>query len=127
MSLVVAHLRAIQGGDSGSWYGRCVVDGISYDSLPVATCHKEERMTRITLLVNSPRRDGCAFQRGSQTVLTWRALMISVRRLAKSENGQDLLEYAMLASLIAIFALAAVKLLGDQIGGVLWGAVANNF
>jgi Flp pilus assembly pilin Flp len=53
--------------------------------------------------------------------------MISVRRLAKPENGQDLLEYGLLASLIAIFVLAAVKLLGDQIGGVLWGAVANNF
>ncbi|HEV3215122.1 MAG TPA: hypothetical protein VGZ27_05340 [Vicinamibacterales bacterium] len=53
--------------------------------------------------------------------------MISVRRLAKREDGQDLLEYGLLASLIAIFVLAAVKLLGDQIGGVLWGSVANNF
>jgi Flp pilus assembly pilin Flp len=53
--------------------------------------------------------------------------MISVGRLARPVDGQDLLEYGLLMSLIAIFALAAVKLLGDQIGGVLWGAVANNF
>jgi Flp pilus assembly pilin Flp len=53
--------------------------------------------------------------------------MISVRRLARPEDGQDLLEYGLLVSLIAIFVLAAVKLLGDQISGVLWGTVANNF
>lgn len=53
--------------------------------------------------------------------------MISVRRLAQPENGQDLLEYGLLASLIAVFALAAVRLVGGQISGVLWGTVANNF
>jgi Flp pilus assembly pilin Flp len=53
--------------------------------------------------------------------------MISVRRLAKPEHGQDLLEYGLLMSLIAVFVLAAVRLLGDQISGVLWGSIANNF
>jgi Flp pilus assembly pilin Flp len=55
------------------------------------------------------------------------AFMISVRRLAKPEDGQDLLEYGLLTSLIAIFVLAAVRLLGNQISGVLWGTIANNF
>jgi Flp pilus assembly pilin Flp len=51
----------------------------------------------------------------------------SVRRLTRPEDGQDLLEYGLLASLIALFAVAAVRVLGDQISSVLWGAIANNF
>jgi Flp pilus assembly pilin Flp len=53
--------------------------------------------------------------------------MISLRRLVGSADGQDLLEYAMLASLIAIVAMAAVKLVGNEIGSVFWGAIANNY
>ena len=53
--------------------------------------------------------------------------MISLRRLKDFEHGQDLLEYSLLASLIAIFAVAAVRLVGNQISTVLWGAIANNF
>lgn len=51
----------------------------------------------------------------------------SVRRLTSRDEGQDLLEYGMLASLIAIFALGAVGLVGDQIYTVFWDAIANNF
>ena len=50
--------------------------------------------------------------------------MTALRRLAKREDGQDLIEYGLLASLIAIFALAAVQLLADQITDVFWGAIA---
>jgi Flp pilus assembly pilin Flp len=53
--------------------------------------------------------------------------MNALRRLMTREHGQDLLEYGLLASLIAIFAVAAVRMLGDQINTVLWGAIANNF
>jgi len=56
-----------------------------------------------------------------------RRLPFSVRRLTRPEDGQDLLEYGLLASLIAIFAVAAVRLVGDQVSTVLWGAIANNF
>jgi Flp pilus assembly pilin Flp len=48
-------------------------------------------------------------------------------RLAGRQDGQDLLEYGLLTSLIAIFVLAAVRILGDTVGLTLWGAVANNF
>jgi Flp pilus assembly pilin Flp len=44
--------------------------------------------------------------------------------LRKRDDGQDLLEYAMLASLIALAALASVTLLADQITNVFWGAIA---
>ncbi len=51
--------------------------------------------------------------------------MISLRRLSKRDDGQDLLEYAMLASLIALVALATVvRLLANQITDVFWGAIA---
>lgn len=51
--------------------------------------------------------------------------MILLRRLRKREDGQDLLEYGLLASLIAIFALGAVQLVGDHINTVLWAYIAN--
>ncbi len=51
--------------------------------------------------------------------------MIWLQSLRKRDDGQDLLEYAMLASLIAIFALASVGLLADQITDTFWGAIAQ--
>ena len=50
--------------------------------------------------------------------------MISLQRLSKREDGQDLLEYGLLASLIAIFALAAVRLMATEITDTFWGAIA---
>lgn len=51
--------------------------------------------------------------------------MISLRRLSTREDGQDLMEYGLLAALISIFALAAVRLLADQITTVFWGGIAT--
>ena len=48
------------------------------------------------------------------------ALVRSVRR----EDGQDLLEYAMLCALIALMAIGAVTAVGNQINTVLWQAIA---
>ena len=48
-------------------------------------------------------------------------------RLRRSEDGQDLLEYGLLAALIAIVALGAVTTLGQTIQNVFWTAIANNF
>ena len=53
--------------------------------------------------------------------------MMSTKRPARSDEGQDLLEYALLVSLIAVGAIASVQLLGDAVSGVLWGTLANNF
>ena len=47
-----------------------------------------------------------------------------IRQLRKAEEGQDLLEYGLLAALIAIFALGAVAGLGNTIKTVFWGAIA---
>ena len=46
-----------------------------------------------------------------------------LQQLLRHENGQDLLEYAMLAALIAVAALGAVTLLGDHINRVFWQAI----
>ncbi len=48
-------------------------------------------------------------------------------RLQKSEDGQDLLEYGLLAALIAITALGAVSAVGQAIYTVFWQSIANNF
>jgi Flp pilus assembly pilin Flp len=50
--------------------------------------------------------------------------MIWLHTLRKRDEGQDLLEYAMLASLIALFCLATVTVLAEQITDVFWGAIA---
>lgn len=47
-------------------------------------------------------------------------------KVLKRDEGQDLLEYGLLATLIAVFAVAAVRLLGGQIN-LLWGPIGNNF
>ncbi|HET9467670.1 MAG TPA: hypothetical protein VFO48_04635 [Vicinamibacterales bacterium] len=38
-------------------------------------------------------------------------------------EGQDLLEYGLLAALIALVALSAVTVLGDQLNRVFWQAI----
>ena len=48
-------------------------------------------------------------------------------RLRRSEEGQDLLEYGLLAALIALVALSAVATVGNTIFSVFWQAIANNF
>ncbi len=54
---------------------------------------------------------------------TWRIL----RRFVRAEHGQDLVEYGMLAALIAVVAVTAVTTLGNQIRTVLWQTIAANF
>lgn len=47
-----------------------------------------------------------------------------VRSLARREQGQDLLEYALLVSLIALGAVGAVTFAGDQVEAV-FNAIAG--
>jgi Flp pilus assembly pilin Flp len=50
-------------------------------------------------------------------------LMNSLRRLVV-DDGQDLLEYAMLCALIALVAVGAVTQVGNTINSVLWQVIA---
>ena len=56
-------------------------------------------------------------------------LVTFVKNLSRNEDGQDLLEYALLVALIALVAIGAVTLAGtavsdifDEIAGALGGA-----
>ena len=51
-------------------------------------------------------------------------LVSFVANRARSEDGQDLLEYALLCALIALVALGAVTAVGNQINKVLWQVIA---
>lgn len=53
---------------------------------------------------------------------TWRIL----RRFVRAEHGQDLVEYGMLAALIAVVAVTAVTTLGQQIRTVLWETIVTS-
>ena len=54
-------------------------------------------------------------------------LMRLAKRNLRKEDGQDLLEYAMLVALIGVFALGAVRVVGQTIYSVFWQQIANNF
>lgn len=47
-----------------------------------------------------------------------------LQRVGQPEDGQDLLEYALLVALIAVVALGAVQTVGTTINTVFWEAIA---
>jgi len=56
------------------------------------------------------------------------ALLNDERKLsAESEHGQDLLEYGLLAALIALAALSAVSTVGQTIYSVFWKSIQASF
>ncbi len=54
-------------------------------------------------------------------------LRIANRTTPKSEDGQDLLEYGLLAALIALVALGAVAATGQAIYNVFWKTIGTAF
>ena len=54
-------------------------------------------------------------------------LRIANEKFPTSEEGQDLLEYGLLAALIAIVAIGAVSSVGQAIYTVFWSGIAANF
>jgi pilus assembly protein Flp/PilA len=55
------------------------------------------------------------------------AVLRKVADARTSEDGQDLLEYGILAALIAVIAIGAVTTVGNTINTVFWQIIANNF
>ena len=47
------------------------------------------------------------------------AVLRKIAAARRSEDGQDLLEYGLLAALIAVIAIAALVFLGTRISGIL--------
>ena len=54
-------------------------------------------------------------------------LRIANEKFPTAEEGQDLLEYGLLAALIACVAIGAVSTLGQTIYKVFWDAIPTNF
>jgi Flp pilus assembly pilin Flp len=52
-------------------------------------------------------------------------LTFAVRRLVAREDGQDLIEYGLLAALIAIVAMIGVTTVGDTIYNVFWRSIGQ--
>ena len=50
-----------------------------------------------------------------------------VKKFSNNEDGQDLLEYGLLAALIALIAFGAVMQVGNVISQVFWTAIASSF
>lgn len=46
-----------------------------------------------------------------------------LQRWVRRDGGQDLLEYAVLAALIAVVAVGAVTFLGEHLNTVFWQAI----
>ena len=52
-------------------------------------------------------------------------LMTMIGRLVDDETGQDLIEYGLLAALIAVVAMVSVGALGDTIFNVFWKQIGQ--
>src|SRR5256885_13543275 len=67
---------------------------------------------------SSPR----VLERGGESMID---MLTAIRRLALRDEGQDLMEYGLLAALIAIVAMVSVSALGNQIFNVFWQNIAQ--
>jgi pilus assembly protein Flp/PilA len=52
------------------------------------------------------------------------AVLKKIADAGRSEDGQDLLEYGLLAALIAVIAIGAVSTVGNTINTVFWQTIA---
>jgi Flp pilus assembly pilin Flp len=52
-------------------------------------------------------------------------LMMAIGRLVHRDDGQDLIEYAMLVALIGLVALVGVTALGTTIQTVFWSGIGQ--
>jgi Flp pilus assembly pilin Flp len=53
-------------------------------------------------------------------------ILIAVSRLVREDHGQDLIEYSLLAVLIAIGAMVAVTSTGNALNSILWQTIASS-
>lgn len=51
--------------------------------------------------------------------------LTAIRRLVLCDDGQDLLEYGLLAALIAVVAVVGITTLGSTIYSVFWQSIGQ--
>jgi len=61
------------------------------------------------------------------TIVRLLCSVATFRRLGRGDDGQDLIEYAMLATLVSLIAIGAVTAVGTQVNAVLWAPAAATF
>jgi pilus assembly protein Flp/PilA len=73
----------------------------------------------VSIVSNDPRR--WAVRNAGKKFLLLRGLqMLSIfRRLMKNEHGATAIEYTLIASLIAVAAIVAMRSVGSKVNGVL--------
>jgi pilus assembly protein Flp/PilA len=54
-----------------------------------------------------------------------RQVLRALGRVARRDDGQDLIEYGLLAALIALVAIAGVSTLGNTISTVFWDSIGQ--
>jgi Flp pilus assembly pilin Flp len=52
-------------------------------------------------------------------------MLALVNRMSKSDEGQDLMEYALIAALIATGAILMMTTVGNEVNSLLWVPIAN--
>jgi Flp pilus assembly pilin Flp len=52
-------------------------------------------------------------------------VLTAIGRLVVRTDGQDLIEYGLLAALIAVFAIAGISTLGNTIYTVFWNGIGQ--
>ena len=52
-------------------------------------------------------------------------LMTAIARVTREADGQDLLEYGLLAALIALVAIVGITTVGQTIYNVFWSAIGQ--
>ena len=60
--------------------------------------------------------------RKARFIVHW---MTAIKRLVSSDDGQDLMEYGLLAALIAIVAMIGVSTVGQTIYDVFWRSIGQ--
>lgn len=53
------------------------------------------------------------------------SVLTAIRRLVEDGDGQDLIEYGLLAALIAVVVATGVTSVGQTVNTVYWQAIAN--
>ena len=61
----------------------------------------------------------------SRKVDAMKRAIVVIGRLARGTEGQDLLEYGLLAALIAVVAIAGITTVGQTIYTVFWSSIGQ--
>jgi pilus assembly protein Flp/PilA len=110
--VAVKELRDVRARRAASWHSRC--------DMAAAWCG----IRRALSTKMRPRRNIRTVKTRCASVEESMSLIKYVKSFARNEEGQDLLEYALLVALIALVAIVAVEMAGTSVSDI-FQRVAN--